>query len=737
MTVVAAIFLVVAVWLAVLLGPDLSMWVWGPALLALGLAVAAAMPGLWRRSGRLAGGGWLALGTVVVAWFGWRAWTSPVAELGMADGLLLAGVVGCLLVVRAIQGQPAAERVFMWGLALLVLASVVVVGRQVVDPAFTPGFVPRFPFPSGFFGHYIDGATFLTGSSCLIGGAALAGRHHRFERLAWGLIAVAGMAAVYVTRSRGGICGAAVGLGVFAVMALIIGKRQGARWFAPGIVALPLIGLVVAGFLLKGWSGAQEMRQQAAGVDTVVDNTVRLHLIDIAASCIGLHPWQGGGSRSFSWECNRFWEMELHGQGDRRPEQVHNELLQTATDYGIIGAALLCLCVGAMVVAAVIRTLFAESTSPSANGDGWRLGGLAGLAGILMQSNFSFVFHMVPGALLLGLCLGSATHPGQAGKVIAARSLGTAMLACALAAACAALLVPMGWRGGRVTAVRWADHHARPMVIAPEARIAALTEAIRLWPLQEFYQERAENFQRQAARSPRGTSDEAALNRAVDDYREASALHPFAAGPVVNRANLLGLLGRDGEALQQFDRAINLQGGMEAAFKGAYSKAAYLHLKAERLLAAQRKDEALATLLAARDTLENSTSMVVWGAQGQAARALRGGIGGRLGVLLSAAGRDREAEEEFENTDRVVGDTGNRYLYACHLRMKAKRVWHERKPAEALGLFLKARQWLERTANYLPAGVTPEDYGTFRRELDECIAFLKGAKVEPVASPGQ
>ena len=79
MTVVAAIFLVVSMWLAVLLGPDLVAWVWGPSLLALGLAVLAAMPAMWRWRARGAGGWMMALGVAVVAWFGWRAWASPVA----------------------------------------------------------------------------------------------------------------------------------------------------------------------------------------------------------------------------------------------------------------------------------------------------------------------------------------------------------------------------------------------------------------------------------------------------------------------------------------------------------------------------------------------------------------------------------------------------------------------------------------------------------------------------------
>ncbi|MCX6875049.1 MAG: O-antigen ligase family protein [Verrucomicrobia bacterium] len=656
----------------------------------------------------------------------------------MADMLLLAAVVGSFVVIRSMQGHALAERVLVWGLALLVLASVVMVARQVADPDLAPVLASRMStLPTGFFGHYNYGANFLIGSSCLVGGAALFGRYSKAERAIWGVIAVAGMVAVYFTRSRGGICGAASALGVFAVLALIIGKRRGARWFAPGIVALPLIGCVVVGFLFQGWSDAQEARKQAAGLDVMLDNTFRLHLIGIAVECIGQHPWEGGGSRSFSWECYRFWDWDMHGPGETRPEQVHNEILQAATDYGITGAGLLGLFIGSLGVIAVIRMLFAEASGKPSNEDAWRLGGLAGLAGMLVQSNFCFVLHVVPNALLLGICLARTAHTGEAGKPTGARSLVPGVVAAGCGLACAALLLPLGWTGSRVVAVRWADSYGTPPELSPESRIAALTAAIRWWPLQKVFQERARIYQQQAAASAPGSIDEAAVKHALDDYREASLLNPFDPDPVVNRANLLGLVGREAAALEEYDRAIRLQGGMEAGFKAAYSKAAYLQLKAERLLSERSDGEAMAALWSARDTLVNSCRFPSGAPLGQVARVLRAGIAGRLGVLLSLAGRDREAEAEFENAAVMGEGTGIRYFHAWHLRVRAERIWNERKPAEALGLFLKARSLIDRTGPTLPAGVTTEDQAKLRKELDSFIQFLKGAKIEAAELPGK
>jgi O-antigen ligase/tetratricopeptide (TPR) repeat protein len=743
MAVVASFCLVVSIWLAVLLGPKLSCWTWGPSMLALGLALAAAAAaaaaaaGYWRRDKRGAGGGgmgWMGFGLLVVAWFACRAWVSPVAELGMTDLLLLAGVAGCFVVMRVLQEQALAERVFLWGLALLVVASVVLVVRQVMDPA---SLARLGKLPSGFFGHYNYGANFLLGSACLVGGAAVGGRHSKLERWLWGLIAVAGMVAVYFTRSRGGIFGAACGLGMFAVIALIVGKRQGARWFAPAIVAVPLIGFVVAVFLLKGWSDAQVVRKQMPGIDALMDNGIRLHLTGIAGSCIGQHPWAGGGSRSFSWECYRFWDADMYGPGVARPEQVHNEILQAAADYGITGAGLLVIFIGALGVVAVVRVLFDESKNKFSSADGWWLGGLAGLVGVLVQSNFSFVFHQMPGAMLLGLCLGRVAHPGDAQDIPRARPLGQPLGVSAIALACAALLLPMGWTGTRVVAARWADVYAKGAEVSPEAGIAALTEAIRLWPLQELLLARAKIYHEQSMKAPRGVCDETAVNLALEDYREASALNPFDPEPVVNRANLLGVLGKDAAALELFERAIHLQGGMEGGFKGCYSKAAYLLLKADRLLVKGNQVDALAVLSDARDTLVKASDFPSGAPLGQEARVLRLAIAQRLGVLLSLGGRDREAAQEFESAAAVWGGDGVNYLYAWHLRNQAKRIWNERKPAEALSGFLKARGLLDRCGALLPAGVTPADRAKLRQDLDEFIEFLKGAKIQPAGVSGK
>jgi tetratricopeptide (TPR) repeat protein len=734
MKILSSILLVIALWLAVLVGPQLSPWAWGGALLALGLAVVAALPGLWRQGVRSPGWWVCGLGVLVVGWFAGRAWWSPVADYGTMDLLLLATAAGGFVVMRGLQDSVAAERVLLWGLGLLLLASVVVTARQVVEPAFTPGFVARSASPSGFFGHYNYGANFLIGASCLIGGAALFGScYHRLERVLWGLIAVAGIVVIYFTGSRGGQVGAAVAVSIFVVMALIGGKRRGAAWFAPGIIALPFLGILVVAFLLKGWSRSQEMRETDTGVEVLMDNTIRLHLIGIAVSCAAEHPWAGGGSRSFSWECNRFWETATHGVGGNRPEQVHNETLQAVTDYGIIGAGLLLLWVGSVVVAGIVRAMFGERGKELSDEDSWRVGGLAGLVGLLTQSNFCFVFHVVPGVLLLGLCLGRAAHPGGPAKAPVSKAVAASALVTLVGLAAAALLVPFGWLGARVTAVRLTDGFGRLRDVPYDVRLDALTEAIKLWPLAGLFLERAEWVQGAGLQGPPGAFDRRQVARVMDDYHQAAKRHPFDPTPAVNVANLLSAIGDEPAAEREFARAIQLQGGMESAYRGNFYLAAHYQRKAARQFLAQDYPQALATYQLAAAAIEKAAKTTppwVLGVE------LRMAIHEGRGMVCEVLGDWQRALEAYDLAASLKNGASAHYRAAVLLGKRAKDVWFERKPEEALAGFLAAKKRFSMASEF------PEEVSQAQRQavwdyLNARITDLEAAKIKPLKEGGQ
>lgn len=714
--------------LAVVIGPQTRPWTWGPALLALGASVLAAIPVVWRREKIPADFGFLALGAVTAGWFGWRAWISPVAELGQADLLLVCSAAGVFLSIRAIAGNPAAERVLAWGIAMLLAANMAVIAKQVIDPDYLPVFKSKpGKWPSGFFGHYNEAANYLIASSALVGAAALYGRHATATRILWALIAIAGLAGVWYTRSRGGIFGAAVACGVFAAVALIIGKRKGVRWFAPALIAIPLIGLGIAAYLYMGWSEAQELRFAGTGVEAVLDNNCRLYFLGLAASCVWAHPLAGGGSRSFAWECFRFADPKVQADTiTHKPEFVHNELVQTATDYGLVGFGLLIGLLGAFALAAILRVLFEDRLEPSDARDAWRLGALAALAGMLVQSCFSFVFHLLPGVLLLGVCLGKLSRSG--GRTSVRSATVPRILLTAAMVTCAVLLIPAAWKGTRVTSILWPTHFSKLSTGSPESRAGSLTEAIRIWPQAAFYQERAAAFQTLASQEDSPDFVRHA-EQAVSDYTEASARHPFEPAFAVNRANLLSQLKRDAEAEEWYEKAISLQGGMEPGFRGHFALANHYWRKSLRLFDPGNPASAHAAIELAAEHIETAVKKMHWVIADM--KEPRINIHETLGAFRETVGDCDGALEAYDFATTLPGGARAHYRAGVMIGKTAMEEWMKRRPAEAMKLFLEARKRVTQAGGNLPYGITPSQSAEFIHYLDQQLALLKAAKVQP------
>jgi O-antigen ligase len=672
MPIVSSIFFVAALVLAVVIGPQTRAWTWGPALLALGISVSAALPVFWRKDRPTLGLGLSAFCTLVAAWFGWRAWASPVPELGLADLLLLAGCVGTFLSIRAIEGNAVAERILIWGIALLLLANIGVVAKQVLEPGYAPVFRSRAGgFPTGFFAHYNEAANYLIASSLLVAAAAWFGRHATATRVFFGLIAIAGLAAVYFTRSRGGILGAAIGSGVFVAIAMAIGKRQRARWFGLALIAIPVVAFAIAAFVFNGWQDSQHLRLAGSSIAQLLDNNCRLYYLGVALSCIGLHPLFGGGGRSFSWENFKFANAPLQGDmATHQAEQVHNELLQAATDYGIIGAGLLIGLVGSLVVISLVRVLVPKDSKEFQVGDAWRLGGMAALAGMFVQSCFSFDFHLFPGVLLLGICLGQ--------------------LSCGVSAPC-------------------------PRVL-------------QIWPHATFYLEQATLLQTAAAADPSAASPET-LDRAIHAYEKAGQLNRFDPTPVVNRANLLSFLRRDREAENAFNLAIRLQGGMEPAFRAHFSFARHLTSVGRRQ---SNPAEAKSVQEAAAQQMEQAVKQMHWVVQDMPVP--RVAVHENLGLARERCGDVQAALHAYDFAAALRKGSKAHYHAGVLLGRMASKIWAQNRPAEAYGYFIESKRRIG-LAKELPQNVTAAQRAEFIAYVDRGIQLMKTARIKAVPYP--
>lgn len=734
MATVSSIFWVLGFILSVVIAPQLRIWTWGPTMLCFGLAAATALPVLWKERSSKMDLCVLIAGFLLAAWITTRAIVSPVAELLQSDALLLAMAVATFISFRAISTRPAAERITILGIALLLAASLWMIARQIGDPTFSLVFPNSEPKrPAGFFAHYSYGASFLIAVSLLLGAVAIHSGKHAVLRIVLGILSVLGMVAVYYTKSRGGLIGMGAGFMTLLFLCILAGKQSGKKWFVPAIIAFPFLLIAGGVFFLNSLSEVQETRSGDSDLTGLLDNHIRLYLVSIALSCIAIHPFFGGGSRSFSWECFQFWDTEAMGKGGAKPEHVHNELLQTATDYGILGAGLLIVLIVMIFVSAAFRITSVHTPVSARFRNHWRIGGLAGFIGLFAQSNFEGIFRIPPGAILLALCLSAACLPVSREHTKSRSAWFSTGLISLSGIAAAIALALFGWKGSLVSRVLWASYFG-PVAPGLETRADSLSEAIAIWPLGSLYHRRGMTYQTLAAKSSDGEVTKDFLRLAISDYETTGELHPLSPEPAINSATLLSALGEAEEAEAEFRRAIGLQGEMEAAFHAIRLYATHLHRKGLKQFAEKEFLSALTSLQLASKHIEKVAQLHGDYMDSKDERMLRVDIHESYGRALEEMGDFSAAMSEYDRTVMLPHGSSAHYRAGVLLGKRAVVAWSERRSEDALALFLMA---LDRTirSRELPPGVTPGKKTEYVAYLKKTVKYLEGARVQPSKNP--
>lgn len=733
-----SILLVLSLILAVVVGPNVEQTIWGPALLALGAASVCAAIGLWRRKELPDHLGLSALGLMTCLWIAWRASVSPVAEWAQADLLLLAAAVCTFICLKSIAGDPRAEAILRHGIALLLLACVIVIGLQVADPSFRVlyAYAGAFKFTAGFYTHYNHCANFLIGASLFTLAGACLGPDRRAVRVALAIIAALGLGAIWFTQSRGGMLGAAVALGVFCSGILLVGHRRKAKWFPVAAITFPIIGLLITIGFLYLWQDAQDTRMAATGkpgtITALMDDLTRLPLLGVAASCIGLHPLIGGGSRSFAWESLQVWDPKESDFRNTIPEFVHNEWLQAITDYGLIGGGLLLVLLFTIGIRACLHLLFDPSGKKDDPVDAWRLGGLAAMAGVGTQGCFSFVFHMLPDVMLLGAFMAMASTGQRRMLSGAPRHAQVAMWILPLLASLA-FSVPTAVRSVPVTVLTALPIHGKHAErLSHQKKITALDRGIAFMPMATMHHRRGLLHQELAL----GSEGESKLHHAglaAADYERALELNPYHGDSLVNLANTLSQLRQSEEAGRAYQRLVRLQGGMENVYRGRYFHAQHLYKQSLREMIDGKQEEALASIrqaIAEIDRAAEQSSSYKFGAEGV---SLQIACYERLGMLLEAKDHQDEALASYEHAAGLYGGSGMHVHFrtAALLAKRANALWFSREPQKALALFLQARQKLQQSQGRLPEGISSDQRDTFIRKLDHAIQTLQDAGFQP------
>jgi tetratricopeptide (TPR) repeat protein/NADH:ubiquinone oxidoreductase subunit 6 (subunit J) len=728
MPAISAIFLVLSLALAITIGPQTRVWSWGPALILLGLSLAASIPTFLKDRRPASNPGLIFFGASVAAWFAWRAWGSPVAELGQADLVLLVVALSSCICIRSILGDPVAEQILIWGIAFLTLGNCIVIAKQVLTPDFIPIFSARpVRLPSGFFSHYNEAANFHVASSMILGAAALFSKGNKSSRWIWALVTLLSLASIHYTRSRGGILALVGASGVLTLAAILLAKQRKSRWFAPALVGIPILGLLIGTYLFFGWQDAQNHRQQSMDIAKMLDNTSRLHLLGVAVSTTALHPLVGGGSRSFSWESFHFLNHKSHGESiTHKPEFVHHELLQALTDYGIIGLALVIGLMLTLFCSAIIRMVTSDQENAGNSVNFWWVGAMAALAGMLIQSCFSFVFHLIPGVLLLGMCLGALSCPNKSTQKSLPLKISRTLLG-AISIGSLAILFPYGWLGTAVTHRLWDTYLSKNPQASNKIQAKALSEAVKVWPQANLYGDRATLYHTMAV-SMTGPDATDFSELAIADYMQASRFHPFDPTYPVNLANLLSHFGRNEDAEENYKTAIRLQGGMEPAFRGRFSYANHLLARGAKEFTANNPSAALTLMESAAELMEEAVGSMHW-ITGEL-KSSRVQIHESLGAAREATGDLDGAMAAYQFASNLPGGGRVHYRIGFLLGKLAYQAWYDRRPSEAMALFIQAKQRAKKSKE-LPPGVSHNDRVEFLTTLDNAIAFFKKAKVTP------
>jgi len=566
----------------------------GVPLLLLAMAVAF---GSWNRD-RMPRARWVHLWVAVtVVYFAWRMMTSEIVDFARSDALLLCGVVLAFWWTQRCGGGKMFAR-WLVGLWALLLANLAVAMVQAYhDVEYYPLMIVRATkeFPSGLYLHYNHFANFLLGVGLLSLGYGMAGSMKRWMRVLCFVMYGCCVYGIYLAHSRGAWLGLGCGTALVMVGWLANLWRMKISWAGVALLAATFLApLLVTG----GWQlGANAVANRNTG------DSGRLEFASIAVDLIQDQPVWGGGSRSFFFDSFKKWNPKELWVGGGDIQYVHNEYLQAAVDYGMVGLVLLLGIFGVVMFRGVALLTLGET---KAQGDaGVALGSMAALCAMGVQAFFSFVYHVLPDVVLMGCCVGwlvrqpwvlttgtkePVSAPGLPWKPGVAGTL-LAMAVMVLAA--------------RDAAAWWALYpRADFSVVGDEQKSARYRKAISIRPdfrrmsdyskllVRQSTHEDASDDQRRSYLEQATAVLEAAVRRSPESYED-----------IVNLALLYDRAGRLEEAEPLYQVALPVLDPREMYYGTRYFYARHLAARATRVWHQRQPEKALVLFHRAKEEL--------------------------------------------------------------------------------------------------------------------------------------
>lgn len=597
------------------------------------LLSAALCVGLWRKSDRAASlGPTLAWILLTVGYLAWRMVQSPNPDFARNDAFLMAGAfLGFWY--AAFSGDARRFSHILWGLWVLFLANMGVaiwedqVGENVYQLL---GEKPPHGFANGLYYHYNHFANLILGIGLLSFGYGMSGQMKWPMRLACLVIYGLAVYGIYLSHSRGAWLG--LGCGTAVVFLGWLANLHRTKKSGAGVV---LVLCAACTPLLV--TGAWRMGQSAVAHRSTHDGG-RLEFASMAVDLLLEKPLLGGGSRSYFFDSFKKWQPNELGYGWIDVQFVHNEYLQAAVDYGLIGAGLILVVMFAVFFRGIALLLMGDAKSP---GDrGIVLGSMAALTAMGVQAFFSFVYHVLPDVILMGLCVGWLVRQPWALSEWKMRESRSAEA--------------MRFQGG---------HGLLGLLMGVSVMVFAWRDAVAWWTMYPWMNHNEKDPFVQIERMQR------ALEIRPDFYYYGQC------------------------ALLLSDTRVN-----------------------EKLPAEKQKvmvDQAIDMLQRAVERAPDSYPDLV-----------------HLGMLYDVSGEYEKAEAIYRRIMPILkvreAHYGSQYLYARNIAYRAQKAWRQRKPQEALALFLQAKEELQSIKVRFRAADP-----SLNVMIDRSIKFLEGAGIKP------
>lgn len=414
-------FFVVVIFLAgflvsSILGTSSSMtFVW-PGYLVLGLASVLSIGMLFKKVSYTLSRATAVGVFAVVGYFIIRAADSPISYFAREDATLLIAAFLCYVLFLSLFTSANSRNILILTLASVVLANL---GMALYQSLFNstawllPGYERTEPDRvSGLFNHPDHFAAFIGSLAPLWFAISLYSRGRKRFRL--GFLALGLVSFLVVAFAGSGQAGVSLFAGLVilgSMMTLIAWKKTRPtfrRRFFIAVGCFLLIGTVVAVA-----ANGPIKRQLSRNLLTKSESVSLPLLWDSALSQMAEAPILGTGSRT-SYFYSRLFRSESLDPTVNEQEFAHNEFLQVAADYGVMGFLILMGFAG-LHIASGFR--FAKSyfsfggLFPKSDHLAYVVGGLAVLAGMGVASCFDFVMHLPVFALTASVLMAILAVP--------------------------------------------------------------------------------------------------------------------------------------------------------------------------------------------------------------------------------------------------------------------------------------------------------------------------------------